>query len=42
MNQASRERNRRLHKLARKRRTDPRQVKSRKRRMRRSRIRRAS
>jgi hypothetical protein len=42
MNQASRERNRRLHKLALKRRTDPSQIKSRKRRMRRNRIRRAS
>jgi hypothetical protein len=42
MTHASRERNRRNHKLARKRRTDPSQVKSRKRRMRRNRIRRAS
>jgi hypothetical protein len=42
MNHASRERNRRNHKLAHKRRTDPSQVKSRKRRMRRNRIRRAS
>jgi len=42
MNHTARERNRQKHKLARKRRTDPRQVKSRKRRMRRSRIRRAS
>jgi hypothetical protein len=42
MKPASRQRNRRNHKLARKRRTDPVQSRSRKRRMRRTRIRRAS
>jgi hypothetical protein len=41
MNQASRQRNRRNHKLARKRRTDPIQVRRRKLRMRRKRLRKA-
>ncbi len=42
MTPASRQRNRRNHKLARKRRTDPVQVKSRLRKMRRTRVRRAA
>jgi|GEM_PF-488454 hypothetical protein len=42
MTPGSRQRNRRLRKLARKRRTDPCQAKSRLRRMRRSRVRRAA